>query len=70
LPSVTQFLSLRVCKLHWIDATILEQKLEIEVGDDLFGSVLKAAGGGSIAVDSTHADICVNLYCVLEFRDF
>jgi hypothetical protein len=63
-------LSLGFGKLHWFDATISELKLEIAVGDDLFGSVLEAAGGGSIAVDSAHADICGSLHCPMEFRDF
>jgi hypothetical protein len=37
-----------------IDATISELKLEVEDGDGLFGSVLKAVGSSSIAVDSAH----------------
>jgi hypothetical protein len=69
-PSVAQFLSLRVCKLYWIDTTISKLKLEIEVGGNLFGSVLETAGSGSIAVNSAHADICGNLHCPMEFRDF
>jgi hypothetical protein len=34
--------------------TISELKLEVEDVTDLFGSLLEAAGGGSIAVDSIH----------------
>jgi hypothetical protein len=52
--SVAQFLSPLVSKLHTIDAAISELRLEIEDPDGLFGSVLEAAGGGSIAVDSAH----------------
>jgi hypothetical protein len=37
-----------------MDATISELRLEVEDGDGLFGSVLEAAKGGSIAVDSAH----------------
>jgi hypothetical protein len=63
--SIAQFLSLRVSELHSIDATISELKLEVENRGELFGSGLRAAGGGSIAVDSAHwqtfAAICVAL---------
>jgi hypothetical protein len=52
--SVAQFLSPLVSKLHLIDATISELRLEIEDRDELFGSVLEAAKGNSIAVDSDH----------------
>jgi hypothetical protein len=52
--SVAQFLSPRVAKLHLIDATISELRLEGEDPDRLFGSVLEAAGGCSITVDSLH----------------
>jgi hypothetical protein len=52
--SVAQFLSPRVSKLHLIDATISELRLEVEDRDELFGSVLEAAGGGGIVVDSAH----------------
>jgi hypothetical protein len=52
--SVAQFLSPRVSKLQLIDATISELKLEVDDGDDLFGSVLEAVGGRSIAIDSAH----------------
>jgi hypothetical protein len=65
--SVAQLLLLRVCKLHWIDETISELKLEIEVRDDLFGSVLEAAGGSNVAIDSAHDDICGILHCLMEF---
>jgi hypothetical protein len=50
--SVAQFLSPRVSKLHSIDATISELRLEDR--DKLFGSVLEAAKGDSIAADSDH----------------
>jgi hypothetical protein len=52
--SVAQFLSPRVSKLHSIDVTISELRLEVEDRGGLFSSVLETAGGGSIAVDSTH----------------
>jgi hypothetical protein len=52
--SVAQFLSPRVSKRHWIDATISELKLEVESRGNLFGSVLEAARGDRIAVDSAH----------------
>jgi hypothetical protein len=52
--SVAQFLSPRVPKRHSIDATITELRLEVEDRDKLFGSVLEAVKGNSIAVDSTH----------------
>jgi hypothetical protein len=51
---VAQFLSPRVSRLHCIDATISELTLDVEDRDNLFGSVLEAAGGGGIAVDSAH----------------
>jgi hypothetical protein len=64
--SIAQFLSPRVSKLHSIDATINELRLEVEDRDELFGSVLKSAGGSSIAVDSaqrrTFAEICGALW--------
>jgi hypothetical protein len=50
--SVAQFLSPRVSKLHSIDATINELRLEIEDRDELFGPVSESAGGSRIAVDS------------------
>jgi hypothetical protein len=52
--SVAQFLSRRVAKLHSIDATISELRLEVEDQDTLSGSALEAAGGGSITLDSDH----------------
>jgi hypothetical protein len=52
--SVAQFLSPRVSKLQSIDAAISEPRFEVEDRDDLFGSLLKAAGGGGIAADSAH----------------
>jgi hypothetical protein len=64
-PSAAQFLSPRLSKLHLIDATVSELRLEVEDGDGLFSSVLEAARGGSIAVDSAHrrtlAAICAAL---------
>jgi hypothetical protein len=51
---LAQFLSPQVSKLHSIDATIDELRLEVEDGDELFGSVLEAAGSGNIGVDSVH----------------
>jgi hypothetical protein len=63
--SVAQFLSPRISTLHWADATADELRLEVEDGDGLFASVLKAARGGRIAVDSAHrqtfAAICAAL---------
>jgi hypothetical protein len=53
-PSVAEFLSPRVAELHSFDPTMSELILEVEDGDALFGSVLEAAKGGSIAVDSAH----------------
>jgi hypothetical protein len=52
--SVAQFLSPRVSKLHWIDATISELRLEVEYRDKLISLVLEAAKGNIIAVDSAH----------------
>jgi hypothetical protein len=51
---VAQFLSPRVSKLHSIDATVSELKLEVGDRDRLFRSVLETAEGGTIAVDSAH----------------
>jgi hypothetical protein len=52
-----------------IDATIWELRLEVEYGEDLFGSVLEASGGGSIGVGShsSRAKICGDLGCSVEF---
>jgi hypothetical protein len=52
--SVAQFLSPLVSKLHSIDATISGLRLAIEDGDKLLGSVLEAAKGDSIAIDSAN----------------
>jgi hypothetical protein len=52
--SVAQFLSPRVSRLQSIDAAISGLRLQVEDGDDLFGLLLKAAGGGGIAADSAH----------------
>jgi hypothetical protein len=64
--SVAQFLSPRVSELRLIDATISELRLEVEDRDDLFGSVLEAARGDMIAVDSAHRltflAICAGLW--------
>jgi hypothetical protein len=43
-------MSHRVTQLHSIDLTIGE--IKVEDGDELFGSVLGVASGGSVAVDS------------------
>jgi hypothetical protein len=63
--SVAQFLSPRVSKLHWIDATVSELTLDVDDAHGLFGSVLKATGGG-VAVDSAHrrtfGAICADLW--------
>jgi phage shock protein A len=63
--SVAQFLSPCVSKLQLIDATISELRLEVEDEDGLFDSVLKAAEGGSIVIDSarrrTFEGICAAL---------
>jgi hypothetical protein len=42
--------SFRISKLHSLDATISKLKFEIEVddGEELFGSVLEAVGGSKI----------------------
>jgi hypothetical protein len=53
-PFFAQFLSPLVSNLHSIDATISELRLEVDDGEELFGSVLEAAHGCSIAVDSAH----------------
>jgi hypothetical protein len=37
-----------------IDATVSKLKFEFENGDELFGSVLETARGGSIVVDLAH----------------
>jgi hypothetical protein len=70
---VAQFLSPRVSKLHSIDATISELRLEVEDRDELFGSVLEAAKGDSIAADSDHRGtfeaICATL-CNSELCEF
>jgi hypothetical protein len=63
--SLAQFLSPRVSKFHWIDATISELRLEVEDQDNFFGSVLEAARGGSIAVDSTHRPTFVAICAAL-----
>jgi hypothetical protein len=60
--SVGQFLSPRVCKLRWIDATISELRLEVEDGEELFGSMLEASQGCSIAVDSAHRRTFKGIY--------
>jgi hypothetical protein len=64
--SVAQFLSPRVSKLHSIDATISELRLEVRDRQRVFGSVLEAARGDHIAVDSGHrrtfAAICAALW--------
>jgi hypothetical protein len=64
--SVAQFLSPRVSELNSIDATISELRLEVDDRDELFGSVLQAAKGNSIAVDSDHRGtleaICATLW--------
>jgi hypothetical protein len=52
--SDAQFLSPRVSKLHSIDDTIDDIRIDVEDGDELFGSVLEAAQCGSVAVDSGH----------------
>jgi hypothetical protein len=55
--SVGQFLSPRVSKVHSIDATISELRLEVEDRDELFGAVLEVAKSNCIAVDSAHRGI-------------
>jgi hypothetical protein len=64
--SVAQLLSPGLSELHSIDTTISELRLEVEDRDKLFGSVLEAAKGNSIAVDSAHrrtfARICAALW--------
>jgi hypothetical protein len=72
--SVAQFLSPRVSELHWMDATISELRLEVDNPDELFGSVLEAAGCGSIKVDSAHQPtflgICATLWNSEVYRSF
>jgi hypothetical protein len=63
--SVAQFLSPRVCHLHWIDATIDELGLEVYDRDELFRSVLEAARGGSIALDSAHRRTFASIFAAL-----
>jgi hypothetical protein len=46
--SVARFVSPRVSKLHWIDATISELRLEVEDGNQLFVSLLEAARAASL----------------------
>jgi hypothetical protein len=41
--SVAPFLSPRVSKLHWIDATISELRFKVEGRDGLFGGLLEGA---------------------------
>jgi hypothetical protein len=54
--SVAQFLSPRVAMLHSIDDTIDEIRIDVEDGDELFGSVLEAAQCGGIAVSGERSD--------------
>jgi hypothetical protein len=63
--SVAQFLSPLVSKLHLIDATISELRLEVKDRDNFFGSVLEAARGGRIAVDSAHRPAFVAICAAL-----
>jgi hypothetical protein len=63
--SVAYVLSPRVSKLQSIDATISELRLEVEYRDKLFGSVLEAAKGNSIAVDSDHRGVFEAIYAAL-----
>jgi hypothetical protein len=63
--SVAQFLSPRLSKFHWVDATISELRLEVEDRDNLFGSVLEAARGGDIVVDSAHRPTFVAICAAL-----
>jgi protoporphyrinogen oxidase len=64
--SVAPFSSLRVSKLHWIDATISELGPKVEYQDKLFSSLLEAVRGGNIALVSAHrrtfAAICAALW--------
>jgi hypothetical protein len=48
--SIARFLSPRVSKLRWIDARISELRLEVEDGEELFDSVLGAAGAAASQV--------------------
>jgi hypothetical protein len=66
---VARFLSPQVSMLHSIDATINELRLEVEDRDELFGSVLKSAGGSSIAVDSVHRRTFAVLYGIQSFTN-
>jgi hypothetical protein len=54
LSSLAPFLLPRVAKLHLIDDTIDEIKIDVEDRDELFGTVFRTARCGSIMVDSAH----------------
>jgi hypothetical protein len=68
--SVARFLSPCVSRLHWIDPSIDELRLEVEDRDDLFGSVLEAVGGGSIAVDSAQRRTFEAICAVCRIQSF
>jgi hypothetical protein len=52
--SLAQFLSPQVTRLHSVDDTIDEIKIDVENPDELFAAGLEAARCGSIMVDSGH----------------
>jgi hypothetical protein len=62
--SLAQFLSPLVARLHSVDGTIDEIKIDVEDPDELFGAVLEAARCGSIAP----ADVYGDLSCSGQFR--
>jgi hypothetical protein len=72
--SLAPLLSPRVSKLHSIEDTIDEIRIDVEDRDELFGTVLEGAQGGGIAVDSVHRGtfmaICAALWksalCVFD----
>jgi hypothetical protein len=64
--SIAHFLSPRVSQLHCVDASLDELRLKVQDANQSFEFVLNAAGGGSLAVDSssrqTFLSICAALW--------
>jgi hypothetical protein len=69
LSSVVQFLSPRVVKLHSSDATVNEQRLDVEDGDELFDSVLEAARMQLIRLTRKQLQRSAPLYGIQGFID-
>jgi hypothetical protein len=59
-----------VSKLHLIDTTISELRFEVEGEGKLFGSMLEAAGGGSIEIDSVHRRSFAGIFAALRNSKF